>query len=151
MANSLRIGHHGISHGKLQGIISALKIIGLWIGFSLFSLSLEIFQLNLGQSIVVIGCQITGIEIISWLGDVGNHIVGGFFGAAAGAFGAFVSSTLTGWTVGSGDAIAYRNRLNAGKYLIIAKGSDAFMREATQLLRQYEPENLQGYVETARA
>jgi len=90
---------------------------------------------------------LTGIEIISWLGNVGNHILGGLFGAAAGAFGAFATGTLSGWTVGSGDAIAYRNRLNAGKYLIIAKGTDALMQEATRLLRQYEPENLQGYVE----
>ena len=94
---------------------------------------------------------LTGIEIISWLGNIGNHILGGVFGAAAGAFGAYVSGTLTGWTVGSGDAIAYRNRLNAGKYLIIAKGADAFVERATQLIRQYDPENLQGYIETAGA
>jgi hypothetical protein len=92
---------------------------------------------------------LTGIEIISWLGDIGNHILGGFFGAAAGAFGAFASGTLSGWTTGSGDAIAYRNRLNAGKYLIIAQGPDGFVEGATRLLRQYEPENLQGYVENA--
>lgn len=94
---------------------------------------------------------LTGIELISWLGNVGNPILGGLFGAAAGAFGAFATGTLSGWTVGSGDAIAYRNRLNAGKYLIIAKGTDAFMQEATRLLRQYEPENLQGYVEISVA
>lgn len=94
---------------------------------------------------------LTGIEIVSWLGDVGNHILGGLFGAAAGAFGAFTSGTWSGWTAGSGDAIAYRNRLNAGKYLIVAKGTAAFMQQGTQLLRRYEPENLQGYVEPTRA
>lgn len=36
-------------------------------------------------------------------------------------------------------------------YLIIAQGSDAFVKGATRLLRQYEPENLQGYVEHASA
>ena len=94
---------------------------------------------------------LTGIEIISWIGELGNHIVGGLFGAAAGAFGAYASGTLSGWTVGSGDAIAYRNRLNAGKYLIIAQGSGAFVERATRLLKQYESENLQGYVENTRA
>lgn len=94
---------------------------------------------------------LTDIEIISWLGELGNHILGGLFGAAAGAFGAFVTGTLSGWTTSSGDAVAYRNRLNAGKYLIIAKGTDAFVEEATRLLRQYGPENLQGYVETSGA
>ncbi|MEO1297087.1 MAG: hypothetical protein AAFW75_15145 [Cyanobacteria bacterium J06636_16] len=91
---------------------------------------------------------LTGIEIISWLGAISNHIVGGLFGAAAAAFGAFVTGTWSGWTVGSGDAIAYRNRLNAGKYVLIAKGKDAFVRKAAQLIRNYDPENLQGYVET---
>ncbi len=90
---------------------------------------------------------LTGIEIISWLGNVGNHILGGLFGAAAGAF---ATGTLSGWTVGSKDVIAYRNRLNSGKYLIIAQGTSAFIHEATQLLRKYSPENLQGYVETSR-
>lgn len=52
---------------------------------------------------------------------------------------------LVGWTVGSGDAIAYRNRLNQGKYLIIAQGTDELVRRATRILRQYEPENIQGY------
>lgn len=94
---------------------------------------------------------LTGIEIISWLGDVGNHILGGVFGAAAGAFGAFATGTLSGWTVGSGDALAYRNRLNAGKYLIIAKGVDSFVQDAARLIRRYDPENLQGYVEEPSA
>lgn len=92
---------------------------------------------------------LTGIELISWIGAFGNHILGGIFAAAAAALGAFLTGTLTGWTTGSGDAIAYRNRLNAGKYLIIARGTDAFVREATGLLRQYNLENIQGYVEPA--
>jgi hypothetical protein len=90
---------------------------------------------------------LTGIELISWIGPIGNHILGGVFAAAAAALGAAMTGALTGWTTGSGDAIAYRNRLNAGKYLIIARGKDTFMREATRLLRQYNLENIQGYVE----
>ena len=90
---------------------------------------------------------LTGIEIISWAGDIGNHILGGIFGAAAGAFGAFATGSLSGLTTASGDALAYRNRLNAGKYLIIAQGEESFVQEATKLIRQYNPENLQGYVE----
>jgi hypothetical protein len=39
--------------------------------------------------------------------------------------------------------------LNAGKYLIIAKGTAAFTLEATRLLRQHNLENIQGYVELA--
>ncbi len=92
---------------------------------------------------------LTGIEIISWIGNIGNHIIGGLFGAAAGLMGAFATGRLSGWTIGSGDAIAYRNRLNAGKYLIVTQGSEELVRRATRVLRQFEPENLQGYAERA--
>jgi hypothetical protein len=92
---------------------------------------------------------LTGIELISWIGPMGNHLLGGVFAAAAAALGAAMTGALTGWTTGSGDAIAYRNRLNAGKYLIIATGTAAFTREATRLLRQHNLENIQGYVELA--
>ncbi|MFQ3585767.1 MAG: hypothetical protein SNJ85_12745, partial [Cyanobacteriota bacterium] len=53
-----------------------------------------------------------------------------------------------GLSSGSGDALAYRNRLNAGKYLLILQeDTEARIREATRILRQFEPENLQGYTE----
>ncbi|MEO0853667.1 MAG: hypothetical protein AAFY15_09215 [Cyanobacteria bacterium J06648_11] len=68
-------------------------------------------------------------------------------GAAGGAMGAFVVGRLTGFTASSGDALAYRNRLNAGKYLIVAQGSDALVRQVTAVVRRFEPENIQGYEE----
>jgi hypothetical protein len=92
---------------------------------------------------------LTGIELISWIGPLGNHLLGGVFAAAAAALGALMTGALTGWTTGSGDAIAYRNRLNAGKYLIIARGTETLMREVTRLLRQHNLENIQGYIEFA--
>ncbi len=88
---------------------------------------------------------LSGIEILGGIGAIANHILGGLLGAASGALGALFVGGAVGWTVGSGDALAYRNRLNAGKYLIIAKGTDALVRQATQVLRQFEPENIQGY------
>ncbi len=94
---------------------------------------------------------LTGIEIVSWMNEFSNHVIGGLFGAASGLLGAYMTGRLTGWTVGSGDAIAYRNRLNAGKYLIVARGGDNFIRRATRVLRQFDPENLQGYVEQVNA
>lgn len=90
---------------------------------------------------------LTGIEIFSWAGQLGNHLIGGVLGAASGALGALFVGGGIGWTTSSGDALVYRNRLNAGKYLIVAKGNEAVVRDATQILRQFEPENLQGYVE----
>lgn len=92
---------------------------------------------------------LSGLQTFAWAGEIGNHLIGGLLGAASGLMGAFFVGRLTGWTVGSGDAIAYRNRLNAGKYVIIAEGSDQLVRQATAVLRQFEPENIQGYAEAS--
>lgn len=94
---------------------------------------------------------LTGIEVIPAIGSLGNHIFGGLLGAASGALGAFVVGGGVGLTLGSGDALPYRNRLNAGKYLIVVKGTEDLTRQATAVLRQFEPENLQGYVEPVGA
>jgi hypothetical protein len=51
-------------------------------------------------------------------------------------------------TTGSGDALPYRNRLKEGKYLIVVKGSESLTKQATRILRQFEPENIQGYIES---
>jgi hypothetical protein len=88
---------------------------------------------------------LTQITIVSWGNDFVNYLIGGLFGAGAGALGALIVGVIIGWTVASGDAIAYRNRLNAGKYLIIVKGSDEIINQATKVLCQFELENIQGY------
>ena len=93
---------------------------------------------------------LTGIEIFP-IGAVGNHIIGGILGAASGGLGAFFVGGGVGLAVGSGDALPYRNRLNAGKYLIVVKGTDELTRQATRVLRQFEPENIQGYAEPTGA
>ncbi|HEY9666381.1 MAG TPA: hypothetical protein V6C91_06225, partial [Coleofasciculaceae cyanobacterium] len=80
-----------------------------------------------------------------------NPFIGGLLGATSGALGAFVAGGATGLTVGSGDALPYRNRLNAGKYLIVVKGTEELTRQATRVLRQFEPENIQGYAEPSGA
>lgn len=90
---------------------------------------------------------ITGLNTFGWAGEIGNHIVGGILGAASGALGSYVVGGGTGLIFGSGDALPYRNRLNAGKYLIVVEGSQATTDLATRTLRQFEPENIQGYTE----
>ncbi len=93
---------------------------------------------------------LTGIDVLP-IGELGSHIFGGLLGAASGALGAYVVGGGVGLAVGSGDALSYRNRLNAGKYLIIVEGTEELIREATRILRQFEPENIQGYTELASA
>ena len=89
---------------------------------------------------------LTSIQILP-IAPIGNHIIGGIFGAAAGVLGAYLSGGTIGLTIGSGDALPYRNRLNAGKYLVIVKGTGELIDRATRVLRQFEPENIQGYSE----
>ncbi len=89
---------------------------------------------------------ITGLDTFSWAGNPGNHIVGGIAGAISGAMGSIFVGGGTGIIIGGGDALPYRNRLNAGKYLIVVEGSEKIKNQATSILRQFEPENIQGYV-----
>ncbi|MBE9229858.1 hypothetical protein IQ264_31125 [Phormidium sp. LEGE 05292] len=90
---------------------------------------------------------LTNLNTFAWAGEVGNHLIGGLLGAFGGGMGSIFAGGGTGLIFGGGDALPYRNRLNAGKYLIVVKGSETVTRRATNILRQFEPENIQGYVE----
>jgi hypothetical protein len=85
---------------------------------------------------------LTGIELFPAIGAFGNHIIGSVLGSIAGGLGTYFFGGGFGLTSGSGDALPYRNRLNAGKYLIVVKGSEESTRQATRVLRQFEPENI---------
>ncbi|MEB3217994.1 MAG: hypothetical protein VKN72_17425 [Nostocales cyanobacterium 94392] len=88
---------------------------------------------------------ITGLNTFAWAGEIGNHFIGGLLGALSGALGAIFVGGGVGLVVGGGDALPYRNRLNAGKYIVVVEGSKSLDRETTRILRQFEPENIQGY------
>ncbi|MDB9539849.1 hypothetical protein NWP22_04030 [Anabaenopsis tanganyikae CS-531] len=91
---------------------------------------------------------ITGLDTFPWAGEIGNHVLGGLLGAVGGAMG----SVFVGGGVGlllSGDALPYRNRLDMGKYIVVAQVSEAISRQATRILRKFDPENIQGYADTS--
>lgn len=90
---------------------------------------------------------LTGLNTFAWAGEIGNHVIGGLLGAFGGAMGSIFTGGGVGLIVGGGDALPYRNRLNAGKYLVVVQGAETVMRQATRILRQFEPENLQGYAD----
>lgn len=92
---------------------------------------------------------LAGTAIFSFTNAFAEHIIGGILGAASGLLGAVFVGGGVGLTVGSGDALTYRNRLNEGRYIIVAKGADSLIRQATALLRPFEPEYIQGYTEPA--
>ncbi|MEH2195730.1 MAG: hypothetical protein V7K98_24230 [Nostoc sp.] len=90
---------------------------------------------------------LTEVEIFPQFPRFGNEFLAGILGGIAGGLGASLIGGGTSITVGSGDALPYRNRLNAGKYLIVVTGNQDLTREATRVLREFEPENIQGYTD----
>ncbi|MFN9558108.1 MAG: hypothetical protein ACK55G_05300 [Dolichospermum sp.] len=90
---------------------------------------------------------ITGLDTFAWAGEIGNHVIGGILGAGSGAMGSIFVGGGVGLFEGGGDALPYRNRLDAGKYLIVVQGSETLTRQATRILRQFDPEHIQGYAE----
>jgi hypothetical protein len=91
---------------------------------------------------------ITGLGTFSWAGEPFNHIIGGFLGAIGGAMGSIFVGGGTALTTGSGDALPYRNRLNAGQYLLIVGGSEIIQTRAKVILDRLDPESIQGYTTT---
>lgn len=92
---------------------------------------------------------ITGLNTFDWAGTPGNHIVGGLAGAIAGGMGSFFVGNSVGMMTGSGDALPYRNRLNAGDYLVIYRYEIGKYRDlANRILRDYKPDTIQGYIES---
>lgn len=90
---------------------------------------------------------ITGLDTFAWAGEFGNHFIGGILGAIAGAMGSVFSGGGVGLLFGSKDRVPYRQRLNAGKYLIVLQGTDSLIRQATSLLRKLDPESLKVYTD----
>ncbi|MEM9214925.1 MAG: hypothetical protein AAGD25_11330 [Cyanobacteria bacterium P01_F01_bin.150] len=89
----------------------------------------------------------TQYMLVPAIGSFGNHLLGALFGAIAGAMGSF----FVGGGVAisqSGDDLPYRNRLDEGKYLVVVKGAPNITNRANRLLRDCQPENIQGYVDT---
>ncbi len=89
----------------------------------------------------------TSLQTFAWAGEIGNHIVGGLLGAIGGTMGSVLIGGGGGIAFGSGDALPYRNRINAGKYLIVVEGSQLLIQQATTILRKFDPENIQSYID----
>jgi hypothetical protein len=90
---------------------------------------------------------LTNLQTFAWAGEIGNHVVGGLLGAIGGSMGSIFIGGGGGIAFGSGDALPYRNRINAGKYLIVVQGSQLLLQQATTILRQCDLENIQSYID----
>ncbi|MBD3882582.1 hypothetical protein IFO70_12495 [Phormidium tenue FACHB-886] len=93
----------------------------------------------------------TQYQLVPEVGSVGNRLLGGVLGAIAGAMGSFFIGGGVGLAAGSGDALPYRNQLNQGKYLVVVQGAPNITNQATRVLKQFDPESLQGYVDPVRS
>ncbi|MEM9245827.1 MAG: hypothetical protein AAGA67_08830 [Cyanobacteria bacterium P01_F01_bin.153] len=84
----------------------------------------------------------------AWAGQIGNHIIGGILGAIGGGMGSAVAGGSVGLTVGGGDALPYRNLLEAGQYLVVLRDLNGFeTRKANDILRELDPEGVQAYMD----
>lgn len=90
---------------------------------------------------------ITGLDTFAWAGEIGSPLIAGILGGLSGLLGSVFVGGGVGLVIGGGDALPYRNRLDAGKYLVVVNGSDSLIRQATRSLRAFDPESLQGYAE----
>ena len=101
----------------------------------------------------IAGCAFnvsTQYQLVPSAGALGNQILGGLLGAIGGAMGSFFIGGGVSLSSGSGDALPYQNRLQQGKYLVIVSGTPNITNKATSILRQFKPENLQGYVDPTK-
>jgi len=90
---------------------------------------------------------LTNFDLFPWAGSLGNHLIGGIFGAIGGGMGSVFVGGGSGIAFGSGDALPYRNRLNEGKYLVVVGGAPNLTNQATRIMKQYDPLTIQNYVD----
>jgi hypothetical protein len=88
---------------------------------------------------------LTKFELFPWAGSLGNHLIGALFGAIAGAMGSFFVGGGADLVFGNRDFLPYRKYVKSGKYLIVVNGPPNLTNQATRILKQFEPENIQPY------
>ncbi|MEY2979580.1 MAG: hypothetical protein ACO3NK_12540 [Prochlorotrichaceae cyanobacterium] len=88
---------------------------------------------------------ISGLQTFAWAGEIGNHVIGGLLGAIAASMGSVFVGGGAGIAFGGGDALPYRNRLNAGQYLVVIQGNEALTRQALKVLRTLNPQSFKTY------
>lgn len=92
----------------------------------------------------------TQYNLIDSIGRLGNEILGGVFGAIAGAMGSFFIGGSVGLTSSDSNDLPYRNLIAKGKYLVVMSGAPNITNQATRILKQFKPESIQGYVDPTR-
>lgn len=92
----------------------------------------------------------TQFNLIESIGRLGNEILGGLFGAIAGAMGSFFVGGSIGLTNSNSEGLPYSEYLSKGKYLVVVSGAPNVTNQATRILKQRKPENVQSYIDPTR-
>jgi hypothetical protein len=88
---------------------------------------------------------ITGLDTFSWTGRLGNQVMGGLLGTMAGAMGAFFMGGGASLVIAGDPNPPYHQRLDQGQFLVVVRGSEAMVRQASPVLRQLRPIAMQDY------
>ncbi|HEY9648554.1 MAG TPA: hypothetical protein V6C88_19395 [Chroococcidiopsis sp.] len=93
----------------------------------------------------------TSYLLIPQIGSLGNQVIAAIFGAIGGVTGSFFVGGGSELIFGGRDALPYRKRLNAGNYILVVTGQPNQTNRANRLLKPFQPETVQGYVDPATA
>lgn len=93
----------------------------------------------------------TQYNLVPEAGSLGNHLIGGVFGAIAGAMGSFFAGGGVNLAIGNRDAIPYRKKVSAGQYLVVVNGAPNITNQANRILKGLKPENLESFVDPTAA
>jgi hypothetical protein len=88
--------------------------------------------------------DITHLSILGQASPLVNHVIGGLFG--------MVASAMGGFTFGGGaqffidrEKMPFNKRLQSGKYLLVAQGTDLLVRQASRVLQGVPSDSFQFY------
>ncbi|MEO0433143.1 MAG: hypothetical protein AAF151_15765 [Cyanobacteria bacterium J06656_5] len=82
---------------------------------------------------------ITGLDTFPWAGVLGNQLMGGLLGAGSGLMGSFFIGGGPAMFFNNNDT-PYRDRLDAGEYLVVVNGGESVVTQAARVLQALEPE-----------
>jgi hypothetical protein len=86
---------------------------------------------------------LTNLQTFAWAGELGNQLLGGVLGAISGGMGALFIGSGLGVPSSNDSERILLNRLDEGKFLLVAEGPESVLEQLRSRLRQYRPESLQ--------
>ena len=72
-------------------------------------------------------------------------LMGGLLGTIAGAMGAFFMGGGASLVIAGDPNPPYHQRLDQGQFLVVVRGSEAMVRQASPVLKQLRPSAMQDY------